>query len=126
LGLVAQRLANLANAEIQALIEVHEGIGTPDLLADLVAGDNFTAAAHQHLQDFGRLRRQLHEVLVPAELPGPPLELEGGETRDRHRSLIEISSRNHPASMGRAGPRGALYRPYLASARCRTPGNTKQ
>jgi hypothetical protein len=106
-GRVAQHLANLADTEIQALLEVHERIAAPDVVADFGAGDDFTAAADEELEDSERLRRQPEQVAALTQLAGRRIELERGKTQDRgttHRKLIRFSSRIH----GRATRRRAL------------------
>jgi hypothetical protein len=95
-GGVSERLADLPDAEIQALLEIHEGVATPDVFPDLVAGHDFAAAPDQELEDLQRLGRQLHEVAVLAQLPRSGLQLERPEAKDvrrAHRKLISNSGR---------------------------------
>ena len=63
---VAEDFANLADAEIQSLLEVHERVAVPDVLADLVACHHFAAAAGEELEHHEGLRRQLEHGALPA------------------------------------------------------------
>src|SRR4029450_10702021 len=51
---VAEGFTNLADAEVETLVEVNEGFVVPDLLADLGAADDFAAPSSQ---DCGHLQR---------------------------------------------------------------------
>jgi hypothetical protein len=46
-GRIAHRLAQLGDRRVQATVEVHEGVGRPQLLLQLLAGDNFTRTPQQ-------------------------------------------------------------------------------
>ena len=70
---VAEHLANLPDAEVQPLLEVHERVAAPDVIADLGAGHDLAAAAGQELEDLERLRRQLERgrrAAAVRRLPG--------------------------------------------------------
>ena len=68
-GSIAQRLANLADTEVQTLFEIDEGVA-PDALTDVGARQNFPAAANQQFQNPQWLRRQLDAVALPSQLAG--------------------------------------------------------
>src|SRR5258705_6480 len=59
LRVVAQRLPDLVDAEVQAAVEVHERVLAPQLLADLLAGDDVARTAGQQEQDLERLGREV-------------------------------------------------------------------
>ena len=95
-GGIAQRLTNLADAEVQPLLEVHERVAAPDVIADLAARDHLAAAAREELEHLERLRRQLDQVAALAKLAGRRIQLERAKAQDEtatHRKLIEISAR---------------------------------
>jgi hypothetical protein len=54
-GIVTQGLADLPDAEIQALLEVHKGVITPDVLADFGSRQDFSATAGQQFEQPERL-----------------------------------------------------------------------
>ena len=91
-GRVAERLADLADAEIQALLEVHERIAAPDVFADLVAGHHFTAAAGEQFEHLEGLRGELEQVAVMAQLAGAGFSSNAPNRRTAG-ALIENSSR---------------------------------
>ena len=88
IGVVAQSLADLPDAEVQPLVEVHERVATPHLLANLLSRHDLAASPDQRLQDLERLRGKFDEVAVAAKLCGGQMELEGPKTKDSHRALI--------------------------------------
>jgi hypothetical protein len=98
-GHVGERLADLPDAEIQALIEVHEGVVAPDLFADLGACHDLAAVPDQHLEHLAGLRLKLDHLAVSPELPGSSVEFEGPESIDGHRLLSKNSWETHQASM---------------------------
>src|SRR4029434_9206100 len=83
LRIVAKRLANLTDAEIEALVEVDEGVSAPDLLPDFVPGDNLAASGRQDRQDLERLGPQRDEITFLSELAASGIELEARETENR-------------------------------------------
>jgi len=58
--IVVQCCANLANAQVQTVFEIHKYMVSPDFLAELVPPDDFTWPACQQGQDLRRLRSQPH------------------------------------------------------------------
>jgi hypothetical protein len=106
-GRVAERLPDLSNAEIEALLEIHERVAAPHVLMDGGARHDLSGMPGQQFQDFERLRRQLDELALVPELAGRGIELEGPEAKDgrtAHRKLIHNSFRIN----GRAQARSAL------------------
>src|SRR6185436_7239692 len=79
---IAQRLTNLADAEVQPLLEVHERIAAPDVIADFPARDDLAAAAREELEHLERLRRQLDQVAALAKLASRRMQLERGKAQD--------------------------------------------
>jgi len=57
-GLIAQRRADLLDAEVQALLKIYECLATPDLLLDFFSGDQLARMAGQQAEDLERLRLQ--------------------------------------------------------------------
>jgi hypothetical protein len=92
---------NLPDAEIQALLEVHERVARPDVFADLRARHHVAATPRQQFEDFERLRRQLHEVALVPQFARPGVQLERAKPQDGG-ALIENSYGTQGASM--AGP----------------------
>ena len=91
---VAEGLADLADAEVQALLEVDERVAGPDVLTDLAPPHHLAAAAGQEGEHLEGLRRQLDDVAVLTQLASPRIELEGSKAEDRrlaHRKLIPNS-----------------------------------
>jgi hypothetical protein len=79
-GRVPERPANLADAEVQPLFEVHEGVAAPDVLPDLGARHDVAGAAHEQFQHLEGLRRQLDQVALVTELAPRRIEIERAET----------------------------------------------
>src|SRR5262245_38733515 len=68
---------------IDALIEVDERAGFPQLLLNGLAWDDVTGLAHEELQQLQGLRLQPHQRSMLAQLAVPDVELEGSETACR-------------------------------------------
>src|SRR5262249_44709730 len=95
-GLIAERLANLTDAEVQSLLEVHERVSAPDVLADLIPCQHVTATSDQQLENLEGLRRQLHGIPFQPQLARDRAQLERAEAKNRpapHPNLISISVR---------------------------------
>lgn len=80
--IVAQRLADLADAEVQGVLEIHVDIGVPQFLADGFAGDQAARRRGQHSERLCRFGGELHDAAVLAQLAGFKIELEGPELND--------------------------------------------
>ena len=76
---VAEGLANLADAEVEALLEIHEGVAGPDVLANLIARDHFARPAHEEREHLRRLRREFDQIAVLAKLAAGDVQLERSE-----------------------------------------------
>jgi hypothetical protein len=50
LGIVAERLAHLADGHPKAVIKLNEGVFRPQTLPDFLPGDDFPGPLHQHQQ----------------------------------------------------------------------------
>ena len=55
---VVQRAADLVDAEVEAAVEVDEGVGAPQGLADLLARDDLAGPAGEQPQNLERLGRE--------------------------------------------------------------------
>ena len=66
-GRVAQGLAELHDRSIQAVIEVDEGVGWPEVLAQLLARDHLPGVFKQQEQNARRLFAQLDESAIAAQ-----------------------------------------------------------
>jgi hypothetical protein len=78
-GIVFQDGPYLPNCVIQALLKVHEGLRTPNLLSKFLARHNFADPAHQNTQDFGRLGLKLYGIAIAAELSVAAIEFKSTE-----------------------------------------------
>jgi hypothetical protein len=67
LGRATQGLAELHDSRIQAVIEVDEGIGRPEMLAQLLARDHLPGVLQQQEQNARRLFPQLDESAIAAQ-----------------------------------------------------------
>ncbi len=73
-------------------------VATPDVIAHLEPRHDLAASAHEELEDLERLRCQLDQVAVLAQLAGCRVELKCCKPKTAG-PLIENSFRTHPASM---------------------------
>jgi hypothetical protein len=76
---IPQRPAHLQDAEIQAALEVDERISAPQVCAQLFSQDDVAGAGEQQRQHSRRLRRELYDVPVTAQLACSSVELEQAE-----------------------------------------------
>jgi hypothetical protein len=65
---------------IQPLIEGYKGLSTPDLLPDLLAGDDLARMAGEKGEDLGGLRREMDERSGFAQFSTFEVKFEGPET----------------------------------------------
>src|SRR5262249_40434248 len=89
LCIVTKRLANLTDAEIEALVKVDGRFIVPDRVADLAAGDDLATPCGEEREHAKRLRRQAHQITLFSQLATPRVELErreaeDGRSRNRH------------------------------------------
>ena len=64
---------------VDPLLEVDEGLASPDLRLDLLARDHLTGALDEQGEEFQRLRADAHVPAVLAQLERPGVELEHAE-----------------------------------------------
>src|SRR6266849_842620 len=57
--IVFQGGADLTDSVVQTLLEIYERLRAPDLLSQVLPGDDFPWPAYQQRQNFGRLRLKL-------------------------------------------------------------------
>jgi hypothetical protein len=69
IGGVAQRLAELANTEVESLLEVDQRAVGPHVVPDLAAGEHLPAATDEELEHLERLGGEPDEVPVAPQLP---------------------------------------------------------
>src|ERR1700752_3623131 len=67
-GIVAQGRAGLEHAEVEAALEVDEGLVTPHDLPQLFAGDQLAGTGGQRRQEAERLRRDGDDDTIAMEL----------------------------------------------------------
>src|ERR1700730_2041249 len=67
-GRIAQDLAQFINGGVQAVVEIHEGIGGPELLAQLFARDDISGALKQQGEYLERLLLQAELFSTPAPI----------------------------------------------------------
>jgi hypothetical protein len=81
-GVVAERRAQPLHGGIQAVLEIHEGAGRPQPLANAVAGDHVSGLLEQQLQDLEGLVLQARAPVRRAQLAGVDVEFERAESDD--------------------------------------------
>jgi hypothetical protein len=79
LGIVAQRCANLVDGEVDAAIEVNEGVTIPDALVNFLTGDDLSCAFDQQKKDNNLLRPEFDHVAALAQLTIRNIKLEGAK-----------------------------------------------
>ena len=89
-----------ANAAVQPLIKLDHGVRAPELLADLLTGDQASRLLDEHAQDGYRLLAQRDEPALLAELAALEVKLEQTEADEAPR----ISSRTASFVLHHAGP----------------------
>src|ERR1700730_15867910 len=83
LRVVVERCPQPLHGIVQALLEVHKGVGGPELLLQLFPGDGFTRPFQQHDKDLYRLTLQPDLHALFAEFPSSWIELENAKTEGR-------------------------------------------
>jgi hypothetical protein len=81
-GAIAESGANLVDGEVDASLEVDEGVGVPDALSDLFAGNSLTGALRQHDEQGELFRLESHAAPAIAELSIGSVDLEIVETNE--------------------------------------------
>jgi hypothetical protein len=100
--LVAQRGADLPNAEVEGLLEVDEGAFRPDLALDLFPRDQLTAAADEHDEDARRLRLEARARARLPQLAASRIQLEDPEAEPAgplslHPQQVRLSAHRIPS-----------------------------
>ena len=78
---IAQRLPNLVDRRIQAVVEIDKGVGRPDLLPQIVAGDHPSGIFKQRGQDLERLFLQPDSGAILAQFAGRQVDFEDAESQ---------------------------------------------
>ena len=76
--MVSQNIAQPIDRVVQAVIELDEGIGSPERLPKLLARDHFVGPLDQDLQDAKGLLRQLQPHPLLPQLASIEVGLEDG------------------------------------------------
>ena len=79
---VAQRVAQLANRRVQALIKINKGFVGPNLFPQFFAGDEIPGPLEQHPQHLKRLLLELDPNAALAQLTGREVGFKDAETHD--------------------------------------------
>src|SRR5207244_1798340 len=85
----AQRFPQLVNGSIQAVVEIDEGFGLPELGAQLFAGDDFAGPLQEQGEDMERLFLELNPHALLAQLPCAQVHLEGSKPQYAGRSRFK-------------------------------------
>ena len=80
-GGIAQRFAQLVDRGVEAVVEVHDGVVTPQPLPHLFAGHQFAGPVQQHHQHLEGLRVQLDADAVFAQLSRGFVEFERAKAK---------------------------------------------
>jgi hypothetical protein len=83
LGVVSQRRSNLLDAEVHTLVEIHEGVGAPEFLPDVLAVENMARPAGQQGQETERLAREVDGLACFSQFTALEVQLEAVESQNR-------------------------------------------
>ena len=100
IGGIAQRRSDLRDAKVEAAFEVDERAVVPDLLPQIVAGDDLARMSEEDGQNARRLRLQANRHALAAEQTRGGIELEKAEP---HSSVHVLT-----IALPYAAPSGAL------------------
>ena len=78
-GGVSEGLADFVDGGVEAVVEVDEGVGGPELLLQLFAGDDFSGALEQQGEDLERLALQAELDSALAQFACAEVEFEDSE-----------------------------------------------
>src|SRR5579884_3405628 len=95
-GGVAQRFAQLVDSSIQAVVEIDEGIGGPEAVAEVFAGDDIARALEQDNQYLERLFLELDFAAIAKEFARADIGFEDSEAIARDVGQWMIRARSHP------------------------------
>src|ERR1700740_2645158 len=84
LGGIAKGFSNFVDGGVQALVEVHEGVGGPQLLTKFLAGDDSAGVFEQQ-------REHLEGLILQANLQPILSQLAGREVRLKNSELHRVS-----------------------------------
>src|SRR5258708_3871071 len=79
---VAQRLAQLVDGRVHAVIKGHERVSPPEPQSPLFARDHLTRPLKQHGENLERLPMQLDSYSALPQFAGPRVHFERAETED--------------------------------------------
>src|SRR5277367_2003168 len=79
---IAQRLANLVYGGIQAVIEIHKGVGGPDGLAEAFASDDLSGILEECGEDLKGLLLKTDACAVLTQLSGGQVGFEDSEAQE--------------------------------------------
>jgi hypothetical protein len=74
LGVILEDTTNPADREVQAMLEIHERVSSPDSFGQFLAGDDLSGSHGKDSQYFRRLRLELYRGAVAAKLPRSTVE----------------------------------------------------
>ena len=80
---IAQNVTQLIDRSVEAVVEIDEGVGGPNLGTKLIPGDNFGRALHQGSENLKRLLLQPEARTRFAQFARFQVELEDPEAQDR-------------------------------------------
>src|ERR1700752_64791 len=89
LGGITQGIAQTPDGSIQAMVEIHIGIGRPEAVAQFLPGDDLARTVQQLCEYLKRLLLQLDLGPITAELSSAQIELKNSETA-RRRVLVAV------------------------------------
>jgi hypothetical protein len=82
IGGIAERFPQLIDRRIQAVVEIHEGVGRPALIAKFFACDHFARPLQQDREDLKGLLLQSDPYALLAHLSSAHVHLERSEPQD--------------------------------------------
>jgi len=82
LGVIPERLPNLADGGVDAVLGVEKNVLAPDPFDDLIAGNQLTVPLHQEGEEVHGNLFELEDVVSPAQLITTAVEFEFREARD--------------------------------------------
>src|SRR5688572_31087119 len=96
IGRIAKRLAQLADRGIETVVEDDESVRRPQMLPQLLAGDDRPGSLQKQHERFERLVLQMNATTALPELVSPQVEFKHTKTND----LIDRAVGGHGVSGG--------------------------
>jgi hypothetical protein len=93
-GGVSERLSDAVYGGVEAVLEVSEGVGGPEFLLQLFAGDQFSAAEEQGFEHLEGLAGQADADALLAQFGGLEIRLEDTKAEDS-RCFFWLTHRRH-------------------------------